>query len=83
MEERIVSHVGLRNRFHVLSMLLSSSPGPVFTSLESGDQDLMGSVYVVPFLTKEAREKSLFCHWTRTKLRDEEWRLFSKQIKEP
>lgn len=49
--------MGLRDRFHMLSMLLSSSPGSVFPLLESGDRDLTQSVYVVPFLTKEARKK--------------------------
>lgn len=47
-------------RSHALSVLLSSSPGPVCPQMVSGDRDLMGRLmFVVPFLTKEAREKSL------------------------
>lgn len=60
MGEGIVSQVGLEDRSHVFSMLFRSSPGSVCPSLESGERALTGSVYVVPFLTEEAREKSFF-----------------------
>lgn len=31
-----------------------------------------GECYVVPFPTEEAKEKSIFCHEARTKLREKE-----------
>lgn len=60
MEEGIASHVGLRDRSHVFSMLFQSGLGLVCPSLESGERDLTGSVMLFPFLQRRPERKAFF-----------------------